>query len=420
MKRLFFTLLLLTALTNYLFADTLTVMQYNLMYYDKEYDDCTSETNNVDSKDGYLRTIVEYVNPDILTVNEVNASIASVERIKNNVLNVNGVTKYLRANFSGDFLANMLYYNSEKLELISQSTISTSPRETNVYKLKVIASGSAKSDDIYLYCFVTHLKAGSYSSDEEDRTTAATAIMNYISTNNITGNVLLMGDMNLYRASEGAFTTFTTPIGTSQFRFYDPINQVGDWNNNYDYRLIHSQSTHSSSEPCFSSGGMDDRFDFILSSSNIISGTDGLKFVDYKTIAQDGNRFNQSLISPENSSVPTDVLNALYSMSDHLPIRMQLYYDSNTSSVSNNYSTPKILYNNPVTNTLNIKAFDPSTKIKSVSIYNIIGKKLTEYNANNLDEVNLNIADAQTGLLIVSIRFSNNKSITFKVLHNSY
>ena len=420
MKKLFFTLLLLTALTNYLFADTLTVMQYNLMYYDKEYDDCTSETNNVDSKDGYLRTIVEYVNPDILTVNEVNASIASVERIKNNVLNVNGVTKYLRANFSGDFLANMLYYNSEKLELISQSTISTSPRETNVYKLKVIASGSAKSDDIYLYCFVTHLKAGNYSSDEEDRTTAATAIMNYISTNNITGNVLLMGDMNLYRASEGAFTTFTTPIGTSQFRFYDPINQVGDWNNNYDYRLIHSQSTHSSSEPCFSSGGMDDRFDFILSSSNIISGTDGLKFVDYKTIAQDGNRFNQSLISPENSSVPTDVLNALYSMSDHLPIRMQLYYDSNTSSVSNNYSTPKILYNNPVTNTLNIKAFDPSTKIKSVSIYNIIGKKLTEYNANNLDEVNLNIADAQTGLLIVSVRFSNNKSTTFKVLHNSY
>jgi len=420
MKRLFFTLLLLTALTNYLFADTLTVMQYNLMYYDKEYDDCTSETNNVDSKDGYLRTIVEYVNPDILTVNEVNASIASVERIKNNVLNVNGVTKYLRANFSGDFLANMLYYNSEKLELISQGAISTSPRETNVYKLKVIVSGSAKSDDIYLYCFVTHLKAGNYSSDEEDRTTAATAIMNYISTNNITGNVMLMGDMNLYRASEGAFTTFTTPIGTSQFRFYDPINQVGDWNNNYDYRLIHSQSTHSSSEPCFSSGGMDDRFDFILSSSNIISGTDGLKFVDYKTIAQDGNRFNQSLISPENSSVPTDVLNALYSMSDHLPIRMQLYYDSNTSSVSNNYSTPKILYNNPVTNTLNIKAFDPSTKIKSVSIYNIIGKKLTEYNANNLDEVNLNIADAQTGLLIVSIRFSNNKSITFKVLHNSY
>lgn len=420
MKRLFFTLLLLTALTNYLFADTLTVMQYNLMYYDKEYDDCTSETNNVDSKDGYLRTIVEYINPDILTVNEVNASIASVERIKNNVLNVNGVTKYLRANFSGDFLANMLYYNSEKLELISQGAISTSPRETNVYKLKVIVSGSAKSDDIYLYCFVTHLKAGNYSSDEEDRTTAATAIMNYISTNNITGNVMLMGDMNLYRASEGAFTTFTTPIGTSQFRFYDPINQVGDWNNNYDYRLVHSQSTHSSSEPCFSSGGMDDRFDFILSSSNIISGTDGLKFVDYKTIAQDGNRFNQSLISPENSSVPTDVLNALYSMSDHLPIRMQLYYDSNTSSVSNNYSTPKILYNNPVTNTLNIKVFDPSTKIKSVSIYNIIGKKLTEYNANNLDEVNLNIADAQTGLLIVSIRFSNNKSITFKVLHNSY
>ncbi|HOY72974.1 MAG TPA: hypothetical protein PLX53_07570, partial [Tenuifilaceae bacterium] len=54
-------------------ADTLTVMHYNLMYYDREYEECTAANNNVDSKDEYLRTIIGYARPDILTVNEVNA-----------------------------------------------------------------------------------------------------------------------------------------------------------------------------------------------------------------------------------------------------------------------------------------------------------------------------------------------------------
>ena len=176
---LFFTL-------NNLYADTLTVMHYNLMYYDSYFDDCNSTTNNVDSKDGYLRTIVGYVKPDILTLNEINPTTPSTDRIKTNVLNINGVTKYLRANTTGSQIGNMIYYNSDKVVLKSQTSIATSPRITDVYRLYLKTEYLAAGDTIFLTCLVTHLKAGITDSDIAQKTTAANKIMNFINSNKIT------------------------------------------------------------------------------------------------------------------------------------------------------------------------------------------------------------------------------------------
>ncbi len=48
----------------------------------------------------------------------------------------------------------------------------------------------------------------------------------------------------------------------TNYRFHDPLNQLGEWGSNEDYAALHTQSTHSGSEDaCFSGGGMDDRFD---------------------------------------------------------------------------------------------------------------------------------------------------------------
>jgi len=99
---------------------------------------------------------------------------------------------------------------------------------------------------------VTHLKAGSDETDAQQRAAAANSIMNYIASKDIKGNVIISGDMNLYSGSEGAFTAFTTPIGTSNFRFYDPLNTVGEWHSNYSYRYVHTQSTRTvANEGCF-------------------------------------------------------------------------------------------------------------------------------------------------------------------------
>lgn len=407
---LFFTL-------NNLYADTLTVMHYNLMYYDKEYDDCNSTTNNVDSKDGYLRIIVGYVKPDILTVNELNSSTASSERIKTNVFNINGETKYKRANSTGSFLSNMIYYNSEKIVLKSQTTIATSPRITDVYRLYLKTESLSSGDTVFLTCLVTHLKAGSTDADIAQKAAAANKIMSFITSNNITGNILLMGDMNLYTSEEGAFVAFTTPTGTNQFRFYDPINKVGSWNNNSVFKSVHTQSTHYSSSGCFSSGGMDDRFDFILSSIDVLNNTRGLKHISYKAVAQDGNRFNQSLLSPDNKSVPSEVLNALYNMSDHLPVEMKLVYSNNTTSVQSNDYSNKIIYNNPAPEKLRILLNSEAESISSVNIYSIIGQRVVSNKySDNSKEVEISTVDINSRVFIVEVILSNGYRKTFKVL----
>ncbi|MDI3527956.1 MAG: hypothetical protein PWR03_2140 [Tenuifilum sp.] len=397
-------------------ADTLTIMQYNLMYYDKEYSDCNSTNNNVDAKDGYLRTILEYVQPDILTVNEVNDAVASVERIKTNTLNVNGVTRYKRANFSGDFLVNMIYYNSEKLELKSQEAISTYPRETNVYKLYLITPNLVNGDTIFIYHLVTHLKAGSYDSDAQARATAATKIMDYLVTNGVNKNVILSGDMNLYGASEAAFVKFTTPAGSNNFRLYDPLNMVGEWHNDYQYRYIHTQSTRTYADNgCFSTGGLDDRFDFILTSSDILSGTSGIKFHSYVTLGQDGNRYNSSVVSPSNTSVPSEVAYALYNMSDHLPVIMKVTYTSENTSASTTEKTIPISYNNPVNDILRINVLDP-TPIKSIYIFNILGNMVYSNSAIENHTINIDFSQNPSGIYLATLQLADNRKRIIKII----
>jgi hypothetical protein len=402
-----------------LFADTLTIMQYNLMYYDKVYSDCNATNNNVDAKDGYLRTILNYVKPDILTVNEVNDAIASVERIKTNTLNYGGETRYKRANFSGSFLVNMIYYNSEKLELKSQEAIPTSPRETNVYKLYLKTPGLVNGDTVFLYHFVTHLKAGSYDSDAQQRAAAASSIMNYIASKNIKGNIILSGDMNLYSASEGAFVAFITPTGSSSFRFYDPLNAIGYWHSEYSYRFVHTQSTRTvANEGCFSTGGLDDRFDFILASSDILSGSKGIKFYSYKTLGQDGNRFNGSITSPTNTSIPSEVANALYNMSDHLPVIMKVTYNSGSTSVKTERNPINILFNNPVSNSLDIQILE-NAAIVSVSIFNILGNYILSVNPQTLEQkVNIDLSGIPSGILLVEVKLNDGRQKTLKIIKN--
>lgn len=403
-------------------ADTLTVMHYNLMYYDHNYDEagCTSVTNNVDNKDACLRIIVNYVKPDIFTVNEVGAKLTSVERIKNNVLNINGVSKYARADMVQEsYMTNMLYYNTQKLQLVGQSYANSDPRKTQFYRLKVKGGSTSSTDTtLFLTCGLTHLKAGSYPENVEARSQAAGVIMNYINTAQIIENVLFMGDLNVYRASEGAFQKLTTATGSSGFRFYDPINRVGEWTNNYSYRDIHTQSTRSAQDPCFSYGGMDDRFDFILVSADIKNATKGIKYHSYKALGQDGKRFNQSLISPTNTSVPSDVLNALYNMSDHLPVIMKLVYNKGQSSLNPITDNYNIVYNNPVTSTLNLRIVDaPNIFIVKYYIFNIMGvavysSSLGEYT----QQIEHNIEDLPDGVYFVHLRLSNGYTKTVKMV----
>jgi endonuclease/exonuclease/phosphatase family metal-dependent hydrolase len=312
------------------------LMQYNLLNYRSFNSFCTSSSNPPSVKEDALKTIIEEYEPDILACNEIGAFSGNSDSILS-CLNVNGVTHYERAQYTttiGSSITNMLFYNSEVFTLERQGQVRNDVngirliRLIDLYQLYFNDPNlSLGADTNRLYVFVAHLKAGSSTSDENQREDAAEALMKYIADEQITGNILLMGDLNVKGASEPAFQQLISS-GLTQERFFDPISEVGEWNNNFQYRFTHTQSTRTSSTNggCFSGGGMDDRFDFILASFDIMTNSSGMRYVNtsYKAIGNDGNRFNESVNTPQNNSEPPAVIDALYDLSDHLPVTMAI------------------------------------------------------------------------------------------------
>ena len=367
MKKVISIYILLTITLSSIAGDTLKIMQYNLLYYDKVTSWCTESNNNVEQKNEYLKTITSFYQPDIFTVNEMNGSSTSTDKLLNNALNTDGINRYKRAEYTGSYLVNMLYYNSDKLALKSQSYILTSPRITDVYQLYYKSDNLQNTDTVFITCVVTHLKAGSDGDDRTKREVASKKIMDHIQNYDIKGNIVLMGDFNVYYHTEPAFQNFlkSTSSGT---QLIDPIDKLGSWHNNESYAAYHTQSTHTASG-CHSSGGMDDRFDFILASKPVMEGTKGAIYVNdsYWALGQDGKRFNGSLIEPTNTSLPPSVIDALYNMSDHLPVVMSIFADTKLLSSPKTELNPSqiIGFTNPINDilTLNYRG-DRNAKVK--------------------------------------------------------
>jgi hypothetical protein len=411
---LFFSLSLLLKVS--LANDTIKVMHYNLLYYDKNTSWCTSTNNNVIDKNYYLKEITQHYKPDIFTVNEMNGSTVSVDKLLNNALNTDGISHYKRASYTGSYLVNMLYFNSNKLELKSQSYILTSPRITDVYKLYYKSDDLAKGDTTFITCIVTHLKAGSSLSDINDRALAALQIMSYINNRELEGNIMFMGDFNVYTANETAFQRFTTATSTG-FQFLDPVNALGDWQNNIEFSSKHTQSTHISGD-CHSGGGMDDRFDFILSGKAILEGTRGLKYINdsYWAFGQDGDRFNQSLLSPSNNSLPDNIISALYNMSDHLPVVLKLNINPELYTGINNEAikTSKIRVSNPVINSINLWSDGQIPEIVTLQVINIMGSIVIQKELTLVpgEKVSVDASSLNAGIYLIRTTGINHKFLT--------
>jgi hypothetical protein len=80
---------------------------------------------------------------------------------------------------------------------------------------------------------------------------------------------------------------------------------------------------------------MDDRFDFILCGKEVLDNKYGVRYIDgsYKALGQDSRRFNGNIKQPASNIIPAEVSNALYEMSDHLPVLMDVAVtDANSSA----------------------------------------------------------------------------------------
>jgi len=399
--------------------DTIKVMHYNLMYYGKYFDDCTSSTNNIDTKNKNLKTIIKYAKPDIFSVNELDGEAAypqadDASYLLNNALNVDGVDYYRKTETPTIYLANIIFYNANKLILKTSQPISFTyggfQKIFNVYQFYFNSADlSTNNDTAFIYFAVAHLKAGSNDLNQIQRAYETSLLMDYFESLGQAGNYIIMGDFNVYSPTEECFQNLINPEN-SLYTFNDPADQIGEWAGNYNYRFVHTQSTHTYGD-CFSTGGMDDRFDFILASDYIMSGYNHYEYIEgtYKALGQDGSNFNGALRISGNSAVPSTVAQALYNMSDHLPVYMEIKVDQDLGeplSAEEIENSPQINISNPVSEELNIYMNLKQKTDLRIEIISLSGEKLfTEYyqQISGVFNPTISVSSLNQGLYIVNI-----------------
>lgn len=325
-----------------------------------------------------LRKILQYTKPDVYVVNELE-SATGADLILDYGLNVFGSTNYSRAAFiDGYDTDNGLFYNSDKLGLVDQLQLGTVLRDISVYQLYYKAPNlTAQSDTIYFWFFSCHLKAG--SADFDQRNTEAQQVKFYL--NSIAGkveNVFVGGDFNFYSGFESGSLTLQN---SGAVPLLDPVSAIGNWSGDAAYVDWHTQSTRISSVGGGSGGGMDDRFDLIFVSEDVLNNENGVSYLagSYQALGQDGNRMDGTIISPSNVSVPDSVSNALYWASDHLPVLMTVVLDETASSHQAGQFYTKVYYD---ASTETIEFITPFENMEVV-LYDMSGRVVLQASSIN-------------------------------------
>jgi endonuclease/exonuclease/phosphatase family metal-dependent hydrolase len=313
--------------------DTFKIMTYNVLRF---------PSGNA-FKAPLLRPIINYLQPDIVGLNELTSSNA-----------LDSLSKYVfpSTNFEhaqwveeGE-LMGCVFYRKDKVKLAKQFSLATAPRRTNIYTFySANQDFNQHPDTVWLTCMLVHFKSSQGTSNEDLRAQQAADIRIYANNRPASNNFVLMGDLNLYGADEPAWINLTAE---GNVKFYDPINRAGSWSNNILYSDIHTQSPRTASFDLGVTGGMDDRFDFILCTEAVLNGTYGIRIIpdSYLAVGNDGNHFNQSILAiPENLSVPDSVLTALHDFSDHLPVCAEIIFDTDAEQGLQSHSLkPLCLY----------------------------------------------------------------------------
>ena len=346
--------------------DTIKVMTYNIANYGFTSHGCPTLVTSV--KNPWLRSIVAYESPDIIGFEKFNISPASIstDTIVHKVLDsvCSGCYKPCGfTNVSGYTKANMLYYKTSKLGFVSTTTIYSADNnisDINLHKLYYKSPTlSLTHDTIFINVILLHLASG--SSSTTDRANEISGAMSWLNSHVTTGgNYILMGDMNTQNSTESGFQQLINSTNANT-KFYDPPNQLGDWSGNPTHFSMYLTQSTRTTDPgdCAATGGVNNRFDHILCTKYLMDGTDSLMYVpqSYRVVGQDGLHTNGDINgSPANTSAPSNIVNALYNMSEHLPVVLQLAVGAhNTGTGISEINNPAWTFDHLVTNHLIVR-----------------------------------------------------------------
>ena len=197
---------------------------------------------------------------------------------------------------------------------------------------------------------------------------------------------------------------------------------MGEWSNNNQFAAFHTQSTRSYSEECFSGGGLDDRFDFILMADEIAFSYNHLRYVQgsYHAVGNDGRHFNMSVDQGSNTSVPAEVAEALFDGSDHLPVTMKIAVDVKLGV--EDHEAQRLYASvapNPASDKAVVHFFNPAQGQVQFDLYSLQGQLMQRDAAafsEGSQEFELSLEGLTKGFYLLRIKHEDGFSQTVKLI----
>ncbi len=329
MKTYLIICLLMISQTSIFAQSDIKVMSYNVLNYPNSLTDDRIDT---------LSKILDFYEPDLLLLQELK-SAQGLQNITQELSTLFGsytAGTYVPqiSNPSNSWrLQQNIVYNDSVFQLISEEAITTPYRDINYFQFRILEDDGTPSSEL-LHTYVTHLKSSWGSANEQLRLSMAQVMKDHIALLPPGSNIVVAGDFNVYYSGEPAYQMLLSSNGTNTLN--DPINMPGWGNSNFPNTEIFTQSTRLSSLSDGSGGGIDDRFDFILLSDQLMNPSARIDYQvgSYKALGNNGTCYNQDLIDcTTTNNVSYEMLSSLYHMSDHLPIVLSLDFNLPVSTI---------------------------------------------------------------------------------------
>ncbi|MGU9939940.1 hypothetical protein ACNFNZ_15360 [Empedobacter brevis] len=408
MKKIILSLFLILSVS--LFSqETLNTMFYNVFKF---------PNSLPQNRQFILKNILDEYQPDLFMICEL-VSENGADLILNTSLQ-NQPDKFARALFVADStnlddpLQTMVFYNTRKLTLVNQQKIPTVYRDINQYSFQL---NITSNDTIRLEVFVAHLKSSTGPANRQIRLEMVQEVTKSLKKLTRPNTyVLFAGDFNFYNSSEPAYQEILNP--TNAILMIDPLNAPGNWQNNAAFSYLHTQSTRvsnvgfGSGTNAGASGGLDDRFDFIMMSENFKNSTH-LSYVNesYKAYGNNGDCLDKDVKDPNCTGIYSQTLRTnLYNMSDHLPVVMQFKIHENLNTKTFE-SKPFIwLQSSNITNDkimIGIDKTQLNAQNNILFIYNSIGQFVQSVHINNQSNITIDCQGLAAGIYYIKPKQSN-------------
>lgn len=218
--------------------------------------------------------------------------------------------------------AAALFYRTQSFTEIESAHIDLptgAGRNTDRWLMQLVGYSSTASR---AYIYGTHLKASTGDANEQLRLDGALTIRANADALGAGARAIYLGDFNVYRHTEPAFLAM---LAAGNGRAVDPFGGVS-WNNAAN-SIVHTQSPRDVGGNGLVGGGLDDRFDLLMTTVQLADGS-GLSIIPgtCRTLGNDGNHYQQAINAGVNTYFPgqpsrsSQLANALFSASDHLPV----------------------------------------------------------------------------------------------------